>query len=368
MKKISSALLVLIFTQIILLAQNPYHEPESVTFDEVSNNYYISNYGFGNIVIIDSAYTVHDTLAENLSYCLGIHLVDNILYASCDRNLKGFDISTKEMVFNKNLTNTNWLDGITSDNSGNIYVVNSGGSIIKVNPADSSHITFATGFPSSCQDIDFDESNNRLLVVSWSVNSSIHIVDLITAEVESIPNTNIGRYDGITIDSGGNVYVSSHAGGDFVYRFESTFIEPPYEIASDFDVPAGLYYNISDDILVVPNFGDDRIDFMPIQNVPADQNIIKTDKVGLLNNYPNPFNPITTITFSIANTMNTEIIIYNIKGKKVRVLVNDKFDAGIHHLVWNGKDDNGKSVASGIYFYKMKSGSYTATRKMILMK
>ncbi|MCD4817735.1 MAG: T9SS type A sorting domain-containing protein [Candidatus Cloacimonetes bacterium] len=86
-------------------------------------------------------------------------------------------------------------------------------------------------------------------------------------------------------------------------------------------------------------------------------------------NYPNPFNPTTNIFFSTTkNTGNTKIEVYNIKGQKVKTLVNEKLETGDHSIVWNGKNDSGKQVTSGIYFYKLKSGKYTATKKMILMK
>ena len=89
---------------------------------------------------------------------------------------------------------------------------------------------------------------------------------------------------------------------------------------------------------------------------------------GLSGNYPNPFNPETEIKFSLSNASKVSIDIYNIKGQKVKSLVNDKYDAGDHSAVWKGTDDNNRKVGSGIYFYKMKSGRYTATKKMILLK
>ncbi len=87
-------------------------------------------------------------------------------------------------------------------------------------------------------------------------------------------------------------------------------------------------------------------------------------------NYPNPFNPETTIRFTTQNTKkNTELIIYNLKGQKVKTLVNEVLPAGEHSVVWNGKDENNRSVASGVYFYKMKVDDKTiATKKCLLLK
>ncbi|MCK4653811.1 MAG: T9SS type A sorting domain-containing protein [Candidatus Cloacimonetes bacterium] len=104
------------------------------------------------------------------------------------------------------------------------------------------------------------------------------------------------------------------------------------------------------------------------EGVSSDEDIMPIAS-QLIGNYPNPFNPITTISFiTTANTVNTKIVIYNIKGQKVKTLANNRFNVGTHQVVWDGKDENGKSVTSGIYFYKMNSGKFTSTKKMILMK
>jgi len=62
------------------------------------------------------------------------------------------------------------------------------------------------------------------------------------------------------------------------------------------------------------------------------------------------------------------LIIHNIRGQKVKTLVNEKLDAGNHSVIWNGTDDNGEVVSSGVYFYRLNSGRYTSVKKMILMK
>ena len=85
-------------------------------------------------------------------------------------------------------------------------------------------------------------------------------------------------------------------------------------------------------------------------------------------NYPNPFNPETTIYFTVEDAENAEIVIYNLKGQKVKTLVNEKLDAGSHQVAWNGKDNSGKNASSGVYFYRLKSGNYTSTKKMNLLK
>ncbi len=92
-------------------------------------------------------------------------------------------------------------------------------------------------------------------------------------------------------------------------------------------------------------------------------------EISLHQNFPNPFNPSTTISFSIAQTSSfVNLEIFNTKGQKVKTLVNERFSSGQHSIIWNGTDDNGNPVSSGIYFYKLRAGRYASTKKMILMK
>lgn len=85
-------------------------------------------------------------------------------------------------------------------------------------------------------------------------------------------------------------------------------------------------------------------------------------------NYPNPFNPSTTIAYSLPTYGKVRLDIYNIKGQLVKTLLNQDMEAGLHSAVWNGKDMNNKAVASGIYFYRLSSPQMTQTKRMLLMK
>ncbi len=92
----------------------------------------------------------------------------------------------------------------------------------------------------------------------------------------------------------------------------------------------------------------------------------------MLGNFPNPFNPETTIQYNLKNNSDVTIAIYNTKGQLVRTLVNFSQLGGTHSVVWNGKDTNGRNVSSGIYFSTFdandKEGDYTSVKKIILMK
>jgi len=99
---------------------------------------------------------------------------------------------------------------------------------------------------------------------------------------------------------------------------------------------------------------------------PIEEEIIPVNVT--LSNYPNPFNPTTTINFSLPEDSDVELSIYNVKGQKVITLTNEFLVKGLHSIEWNGKNNNNKSASSGIYFYKISAGKSTTMRKMLLLK
>ena len=88
----------------------------------------------------------------------------------------------------------------------------------------------------------------------------------------------------------------------------------------------------------------------------------------LYKNYPNPFNPQTNLSFTLATSGRATLKIYNQKGQLVKTIVDNDLAKGDYRYVWNGKDNNGHPVASGVYLFRLKSGSYSSTKKMVLMK
>ena len=100
-----------------------------------------------------------------------------------------------------------------------------------------------------------------------------------------------------------------------------------------------------------------------------DENLTIPTQFALHQNYPNPFNPSTQISFDIPE--GSELVslnIYNILGKKVSTLLNNVVNPGEHMIEWNAKDNEGNPVASGIYFYELSSSSFTARKKMLLIR
>jgi hypothetical protein len=91
-------------------------------------------------------------------------------------------------------------------------------------------------------------------------------------------------------------------------------------------------------------------------------------RYALRSNVPNPFNPETTIRFDLPHPSQTELVIYNVRGGRVRQLLSGRVDAGVRSVMWDGRDDSGRQVTSGVYFYRLTAGDFVATRRMVLLK
>ena len=94
----------------------------------------------------------------------------------------------------------------------------------------------------------------------------------------------------------------------------------------------------------------------------------KPSEFALSQNYPNPFNQTTKIEFTLSKSCFVSLNIYDILGRKVRTLVSEHLSSGYKSVLWDGKNDSGKDAASGIYFYQMRVGDFTETKKLVLLK
>lgn len=90
---------------------------------------------------------------------------------------------------------------------------------------------------------------------------------------------------------------------------------------------------------------------------------------ALQGNYPNPFNPVTTIRFSLAGIADARLEVYDVAGRRIKVLFDEqRATSGVHEVAWDGRDGKGRAVSSGVYFYRLESGGAGETRSMVLMK
>ncbi len=180
-----------------------------------------------------------------------------------------------------------------------------------------------------------------------------------------------------------------------VYLYDDSTLNVALAGAADFISGSGTLIYIRFKVLSSANKGDTAVihfqnvllnEFVPPivkdgifritpTSVHEEQNLNLPKGFNLGQNFPNPFNPTTTIPFRVDGSRSmvdgpfrTTLIIYNLLGQKVNSLVDETLKPGTYAAVWDGKNDAGQKVPSGVYFYRLKAGSSSETRKMVLMR
>ncbi|MBN1183137.1 MAG: T9SS type A sorting domain-containing protein [Bacteroidales bacterium] len=118
------------------------------------------------------------------------------------------------------------------------------------------------------------------------------------------------------------------------------------------------------------SFDTEEILQITFEDVSVEDMVLLISKIPIkfLKNYPNPFNPTTTIAFEISVPGETTVDIYNSKGQKVTRLLNEELPIGKHSVIWDGTDMKGNKVSSGIYFYRISVNDKQKVNKMIMIK
>lgn len=344
-------------------SQNLLNRPESVVYDSLYNRYLVSNWANGSIVQIDSN-GVQSYFVTGHGSINGIYIAENIVFAGCSTKVKGFDLATKDTVMDLAIPGAINYNDITADNSGNIYITDfDAKKIIKVNIQTHAYSIFVDGLTRNPNGILFDEPNNRLLLCSFGYNIPILAISLEDSSVSVVANTSLGQCDGFTKDRFGYYYISSWLTTS-VYKFDSTFSNPPELFYSNPAAPVDISYNSIDDVLAVPLMYANAVVFLPVTPVSVEKeegDLLQ--KFELNQNYPNPFNPGTKIKYSVPQVSDVVIKVYDSLGNEVVTLVDEEKPAGNYEIRFDGKN-----LTSGIYFYKLTAGNVVDTKKMILIK
>ena len=228
---------------------------------------------------------------------------------------------------------------------GQVFIMNADGSNLPGMP-----INIGTAVECTPVVAHFDNVNNAGIIFG-DTNAKVHSIRKDGTESPNFPYT-----------LAGNIKVSAALGdidndGDFdIVMPDNTFY---YVI--DVKRPAQSI----DWACYLGNWNRSGNVYQSTPNVDPGTPAIQTE---LFANYPNPFNPSTTIRYSVKENSPVQIEIYNQKGQLVRNLVNQSQASGNYSIAFDGMDNNGRAISSGVYFYKMRAGKFSSTRKMVLMK
>jgi hypothetical protein len=286
------------------------------------------------------------------------------------------------------------LEIITGNEGGNVYVLHHDGSIM---------VSFVMEHPIrggiSIADLDRNGQMELLFsgldqyvhawnpivdgeIAGWPVNiGSVSISEPIVVDLDNDLNLEV-----ITATSEGTIYISHHDGSsyqNFPYISQDSIHSTPtigdLDNDGDYELIVGTEMNLK--VLDILDDKGDQYSWKAYRNnshrdgyydvslsyLAMDKNITPKE-FSLGKNYPNPFNPITNIPYGLPEDMRVIIKVYDIKGSVVKTLVDRRQSAGHNSIFWNGTNNLGAPVSTGLYFYRIESSKFIQTKKMIFLK
>ncbi len=255
------------------------------------------------------------------------------------------------------------MAGISFDTSGTLYGATRVGDIYTIDLSDGS-LSLVTTASIQLSAIAFNPLTNQMWAVPRviiGVKDKIYTIDLTTGEATLVGQTEFGLLtNDLAFDENEILYGvigGANEGGQLI-TINTT--DGSGSLVGDigFQNVIGLAYTITGKVNSV--------------NPDKDKNFLPQE-FALSQNYPNPFNPSTSIKFSVPVDTKVTLTIYNLLGQVVTTLVNEEVSAGHYSTVWNGADDNGFQVSSGVYLYEMKANgnngtAYSQMKKMVFLK
>jgi len=253
-----------------------------------------------------------------------------------------------------------------------IYIANPNWDVVTIFDGAGDTMIVDVGVGSDPKALAYNPKENKM----YSANSGSRDVSIIDGADDSVIDSSVvvGLSPiALAYNSTNNkIYCANQASSDVsVIDGEGDSVIATVEVG---DYPSTLAYNSTDNKIYCANYNDSTVSVIacsPPSAVEEDQESRVIPNFSLKQNYPNPFNPVTSIQYTVGSgqiPIHTTLKIYNILGQRVRTLVDEPKGRGNHEVIWDGKDESGKEVASGIYFYQLKIGKFTETKRMLLLK
>jgi len=271
------SIILIIFANITLYCSShsqKFNMPESAVFDPLTKSYFVSNFGNGTIIQIDST-DKKTFFKKGLSKPLGILMYKNILYVVDNpKAVRGFDITDGSTKLEIEIKEASFINDIASDGSGFLYVTGSTtATIYKIDIDSQSYSPFikTKGGPNG---ITYDKLNNRLLVCYFAEKATIDEISLEDSTISTLIRTEFTNLDGITLDEEGYCYISEWGPGSFekgytkkgkIYKYDNSFKKEPELISNIHHGPADIYFNKYKNELVIPSLLADTVEFISLK-------------------------------------------------------------------------------------------------------
>ena len=359
MRKIIFTAFSLLFGQ-TLIAQN-YSGAESVEFDYANNRYLVSN-TISKKIIARAANGTLSVFATCATAPYGIEIFGDTLYCCTSGSITGIQLATGSIIFNKPITGSQFINGITHDPSGNLYITDFyANKVYKFNTANRQFSTFVSNTLTQPNGITYDAYdgiNPRLVMVSWGGSAAIRAIDIASATMTTLATTPFSNNDGIAKGKNGNFYISCWSNNS-IQRYDSTFANAPTAMVTGLSSdPADIFYNQLSDTLAVP-IGS-NVNFYYFGTLTSLKSNLNVDEINV---FPNPSDGIIQISGLNTTLKDVSLNLFEIgTGKQV-------FNQNIGHLNLNELINlKSHQLSAGIYLLELNSNDGIVSRKKLIIE
>lgn len=349
----------IIFNQFIF-AQS-YNGAESVEFDFANNRYLVSNTSSNQIIAraADGTLSVFATLTGSP---YGIEIVGDTLYCCTSGNLRGVNLNTGVQIFNQTIASGAFLNGITHDPAGNLYMTGfSSKKVYRFNTATRQFNTYVNNTVTTPNGIIYDAYdgvNPRLVLAGWGTPATVKSISLADSSISLLVSTPFGSIDGIAKGKNGNFYIACWSNNS-IQRYDSTFANAPAAmVTTGISSPADIYYNQVTDSLAVP-FGA-NVNFYYFGNPTGEATLSAQQAISL---FPNPSAGIVTLTNYGKTTANVAVKLYETGSGK---LVYDEYIGTLNQSTSINLSKN--KLSSGLYLFELSSNEGVIARKKLTIE
>ncbi len=357
------------FSFCLLLSQTifaqTFNSPESVEFDYVNNRYLIANRAASQILAraADGTLSVFATLTGQP---YGIEIVGDTLYCCTSGSLRGVNLNTGVQIFNQTIAAGAFLNGITHDPAGNLYITGfSNSKVYRFNTATRQFNVFVNNTITQPNGIIYDAYDGitpRLVLASWGGSAAIRAINLSDSSMTTLVTTPFGSIDGIAKGKNGNFYIACWSNNS-IQRYDSTFANAPTAmVTTGLSSPADIFYNQLSDTLAVP-FGSGSsgsVNYYFFGSLTAQKSNLNEEYIHV---YPNPTAGIININGINASLKNVNLNLYEMgSGKQV-------FNENLTNLSENTTINlKNNQLSAGIYLFELNSNEGVISRKKLIIE
>jgi len=263
MIKSSFILSMLLLVGCISMAQS-YNNPESIVYDQTADRYFISNKAGNTIVYLDSEHELTTFVSSGLDAPKGLLIAGDTLISVNNTSVQGFLLSDGRRVFNVLIRDAVFMNDVTADKKGNLYVSDSAvGKVYQISLKTGEYSTLINSLVGP-NGLLYDSKRDAILICNWGANAKIQYYKLSDSTLSNMVTTELSNLDGLASDNAGNIYVSSW-GSKAVYKFDSSFKNSPVVISEGHNGPADIFIIKDKNRLCIPNFNSNSIQFVELK-------------------------------------------------------------------------------------------------------